>query len=218
MTTTTRPTPTPVTTGPPVPAEQVRRTPRRAWLATYAAVLALGAWAGAAGLAIGFLALPETAESRLPFGSPFLGGVALAVLVGVPATVLTVMAWRGHPWVLHAAVLDGVLLIGWIVVEAAFLRELSVLHAVYLAVGAGLVVWGRPAIPDLVQLASRAAGHVNQLAIWRPGVAYPLLAFAALGYAGDPATLPDDLRERELAPRQRKPQAQFVFRAHWPQA
>ena len=59
------------------------------------------------------------------------------------------MAWRGHRWVLHAAVLDGVLLIGWILVEVAFLREFAVLHAIYLAVGAGLVVWGRRAIPNI---------------------------------------------------------------------
>jgi len=35
----------------------------------------------------------------------------------------------------------------------------------------------------------------------------------ALGYLGDPATLPQPLRERELAPRTRKPLDQFVFAA-----
>jgi hypothetical protein len=162
---------------------------RRPWLALYAGLLALSAWGGAVGLATGLLALTRTLEERLPFGSPLVGGTALALLVAVPATVLAVMAWRGYRWVLHAAVLDGVLLIGWIVVEVGFLREVSVLHAVYLAVGVGLVVWGRTAIPGLITLAS-APGRdktrtwdVDRPRLWRPRVAYPLLAFAALGYA-----------------------------------
>jgi nitroreductase len=33
----------------------------------------------------------------------------------------------------------------------------------------------------------------------------------ALGYPGDPESLPDELRERELAPRSRKPLENFVF-------
>lgn len=33
----------------------------------------------------------------------------------------------------------------------------------------------------------------------------------AIGYAGDPAALPDALRARDLAPRARKPLAEFVF-------
>lgn len=39
----------------------------------------------------------------------------------------------------------------------------------------------------------------------------------ALGYLGDPATLPDQLRERELAPSDRKPLASFVFTGAWGQ-
>lgn len=37
------------------------------------------------------------------------------------------------------------------------------------------------------------------------------VAAIAVGYPGDPAVLPDDLRQRELAPRVRKPLAEFVF-------
>lgn len=37
----------------------------------------------------------------------------------------------------------------------------------------------------------------------------------AIGYAGDSASLPDKLRERDLAPRQRKPLREFVFRGRW---
>jgi nitroreductase len=37
----------------------------------------------------------------------------------------------------------------------------------------------------------------------------------AIGYQGDPMTLPDALKERDLRPRQRKPLEQFVFSGKW---
>jgi nitroreductase len=37
----------------------------------------------------------------------------------------------------------------------------------------------------------------------------------AIGYAADPNTLPEKLRERDLAPRTRKPLAEFVFSGEW---
>ena len=39
----------------------------------------------------------------------------------------------------------------------------------------------------------------------------------AIGYKADPSKLPDALRERDLAPRQRKPVSQFVFTGKWGQ-
>ena len=37
----------------------------------------------------------------------------------------------------------------------------------------------------------------------------------AIGYKADPATLPAALKERDLAPRQRKPLSEFVFAGQW---
>lgn len=37
----------------------------------------------------------------------------------------------------------------------------------------------------------------------------------AIGYQGDPMTLPNALQERDLVPRQRKPLEQFVFSGKW---
>src|SRR3954471_15180331 len=37
----------------------------------------------------------------------------------------------------------------------------------------------------------------------------------AIGYAADPSTLPENLRPRDLAPRTRKPLAEFVFGGDW---
>ena len=39
----------------------------------------------------------------------------------------------------------------------------------------------------------------------------------AIGYKADPARLADALRERDLAPRQRRPLGKFVFTGQWGQ-
>ena len=44
---------------------------------------------------------------------------------------------------------------------------------------------------------------------------YEPLVMVALGYPGSPDQLPEPLRERELAPRTRKPLAEFVFEGGW---
>ncbi len=44
---------------------------------------------------------------------------------------------------------------------------------------------------------------------------YEPVAGIALGYPGDPQALPERLRQRELAPRERKPLPEFVFTGHW---
>ena len=44
---------------------------------------------------------------------------------------------------------------------------------------------------------------------------YEPVAMIAVGYPGDPATLPDYLRERELKPRERKPVTEFVSDGTW---
>ncbi len=44
---------------------------------------------------------------------------------------------------------------------------------------------------------------------WQP------IAVFAVGYPGDPNALPDKLRERELAPRSRKPISEFVMSGKW---
>jgi nitroreductase len=44
---------------------------------------------------------------------------------------------------------------------------------------------------------------------WEP------IAALAIGYPGDPASLPQPLKDRELAPRTRKPITEFVMAGHW---
>jgi nitroreductase len=47
---------------------------------------------------------------------------------------------------------------------------------------------------------------------------YEPVAAIAVGYQGDPQTLPEDLREKELATRTRRPQESFVFTGRWGEA
>jgi nitroreductase len=44
---------------------------------------------------------------------------------------------------------------------------------------------------------------------------YEAVAGLAIGYPGEPHTLPDHLKERELAPRERKPLDSLVFTGKW---
>lgn len=44
---------------------------------------------------------------------------------------------------------------------------------------------------------------------------HEVVAGIALGYPGDPNSLPENLRERELQPRHRKPASEFVFSGQW---
>jgi hypothetical protein len=37
----------------------------------------------------------------------------------------------------------------------------------------------------------------------------------AIGYAADPTSLPENLKDRDTAPRQRKPLSDFVFAGQW---
>lgn len=46
---------------------------------------------------------------------------------------------------------------------------------------------------------------------------YEPVAMIAIGYLGDPQSLPEALKDRELAPRTRKPLTEFVFTKGWGQ-
>jgi nitroreductase len=46
---------------------------------------------------------------------------------------------------------------------------------------------------------------------------YEPVTMGAVGYIGDPETLPEALKARELAPRTRKPLQELVFRGKWAQ-
>jgi hypothetical protein len=143
-----------------VPAGTTHRQ-HRAGVADFAAIIAFSAYAGAVGLVSGGLSLGDELTARLPFGSPVLGGIALALIVAVPSTWLAWLAWQADPRTDAAALIVGILIIGWIVVEFAFIWEFSYFHPVYLAVGAALIWIGRHGVSDLRALLHHPAAHTS---------------------------------------------------------
>jgi dienelactone hydrolase len=108
-------------------------------LAGFAAFNAFAAWAGAVGLVTGGMDFGESINERLPFDSLVLAGLALAVIVAIPLTVLAWSAWTGGPRTDELALVVGVALIGWIVVQIAVIRAFSFFQPAYLAVGVAFV-------------------------------------------------------------------------------
>jgi hypothetical protein len=127
-------------TDPTVPHAHVQR---HTSTAAAAAFVAVGAVAGAVGLGFGWVSFGDRVNGRLPFGSLVFAACALAVFVALPFAVLARRAWRGDPSTGSTAIVLGVGLVLWIVVQIAFLRGLSVLQAVYAAIGVAFVVAGR---------------------------------------------------------------------------
>jgi len=117
----------------------LRASARRPWLADFAAFNAFGAWAGAVGLVTGGMDFGESINDRLPFDSLVLAGLALGIIVGVPLTVLAWSAWVGGPRTDDLALVVGLMLIGWIVVQVAVIRAFSLFQPAYLVVGASFV-------------------------------------------------------------------------------
>jgi hypothetical protein len=111
-------------------------------LAVAAILVAISAYGGTLGLATGALSLGETLNDRLPFHSPVIGGLALGVIVGIPFTVLAVWAWRGDPRTGTGSLVIGLVLVGWLLVELGFIRELSFFHPLYGLIGVAFVIAG----------------------------------------------------------------------------
>ena len=129
---------------------------RRVWLAVLAGVVAVSAYGGGAALITGLLRPDASMTANLPFGSPVFAGIALMCVVAVPATVVVVLAWRRHPRDRDAATIAGVLLVGWIAVEVAVIRQFSALQVVYGLAGLALIASGSRYM--LAEIADVAAG------------------------------------------------------------
>jgi nitroreductase len=80
------------------------------------------------------------------------------------------------------------------------------------------------AVADLSMEATSRGLFVHQMAGFDPHKAIELLeipsgwepiAAFTIGYPGNPDSLPDTLRQRELGPRERKPLVTFVMSGHW---
>ena len=116
-------------------------------------VVALSGYAGVVGLLGGGLSFGETIDARLPFGSLFLAGLALLVIVAVPMTVAAVAAGRGNTYGGDLVFGAGLLLVLWIGVELAFIQVYSWFHPTYLVAAVVVLALGwllsRTSRPDV---------------------------------------------------------------------
>ena len=120
-----------------------RHPVRHHLLAVGALFVALGALVGSIGLIGGWLSFGDRLNQRLPFASPVLAGVALFVAIAVPFAALAARAWRGDDSTGPTSIVVGAVLVLWIVVQLAFLREFSAFQPIYAAIGVAFVVAGR---------------------------------------------------------------------------
>lgn len=115
---------------------------RRPVLASFTGLVAILAYAGAAGLMTGSIDFGDEITARLPFGGPVFGGIALVVVVGLPMTVVTYLGSRRDARTSVAAVIAGSLLVGWIAVEIGFVRSYSWLQPVFAFAGLAVALAG----------------------------------------------------------------------------
>jgi hypothetical protein len=102
--------------------------------------IALSGYAGVVGLLGGGISFGDTIDARLPFGSLFMAGLALLAIVAVPMTLASVAAGRGMRYSADIVFGAGLVLVGWIAVELAFIKAYSWFHPTYLV--AAIVVLG----------------------------------------------------------------------------
>jgi hypothetical protein len=103
---------------------------------------AVSAYAGVVGLMGGGISFGPTVDARLPFGSLWLAGTALLLIVALPMTAATVADWRGTPHHADAVSGAGLLLVAWIGIELAFIKVYSWFHPTYLGVALVVLVLG----------------------------------------------------------------------------
>jgi hypothetical protein len=94
--------------------------------------IALSGYAGVVGLLGGGISFGDTIDARLPFGSLFVAGLALLAIVALPMTVASVAAGRGRRYSADIVFGGGLVLVGWIAVELAFIKAYSWFHPTYL--------------------------------------------------------------------------------------
>lgn len=121
-----------------------RLDPRRSVLCLLAGLMATWAFAGAFGLVTGALALRPAIVDKIPLHSPILAGVALALWVGLPMTVVALTVNDDDAHNAQTTMVAAAALIGWVLVQLVVLRELSWLQPVCVVFAVAVAALGTP--------------------------------------------------------------------------
>lgn len=112
----------------------------RVGIAVVSGFVAFWAYAGAVGLAGGGADPRGELTPHLPFQSPVLAAIALAVVIGVPMTYATVGAIADRGDAALATIGSGLLLIAWVAVQPFVIDQVYWLQPVCGVLGL-IVVW-----------------------------------------------------------------------------
>lgn len=77
-----------------------------------------------------------------PFTDYFIPGLVLFFAIGILGlftAIITILNWRYYSWVI---MMQGVVLLGWIVIQIAMLQELNFLHYIFITISALLLFFG----------------------------------------------------------------------------
>lgn len=116
------------------------------------ATMAFWAWVGVAGILGDRIRFGATVTARLPWSSPVLAAVALALVVGLPMTWATALTAAGSRHARPVLLAAGLLLAGWIVVQVVVIRTFHWLQPVCL-------VWAAVAMAAAVAPVGGATGR-----------------------------------------------------------
>jgi hypothetical protein len=111
------------------------------WLVGLEGLLAIGAYAGAIGLLTGVTTLGDSMRD-VPFESTVLAGIALGLVNGVLPTAVAVGTITHRAWATPGHLVVGVALMGWILVQIAFIGPIAWLQPVMFIWGAAIFVLG----------------------------------------------------------------------------
>jgi nitroreductase len=126
------------------------------------------------------------------------------------ARLLSCLRENNQQWAMRAPVL--MVSVAKLTFDANGQPNRHAFHDVGLAV-ANLIVQATALGLSVHQMAGIYPDRVRELYGVPDG--FEPVAGVVLGYVGDPAILPEDLQQRELAPRVRKPLESFVFHGAW---
>ena len=132
----------------PRATERTQQRPWQQWaLVAVLLVVAANAVYGGIGLIVNGMGMPDDWLTRTPFDSWVLPGVALLTTVAVPQVWGLVVVWRGGDRAPNAALLVGLALVVWIVVQLLVLRRYFFLQPVIAFLGLAeamlSVAWAR---------------------------------------------------------------------------
>lgn len=109
-------------------------------------ILGVGALAGGAMLMASptgaLFGMPLSMLEHSPFTSFLVPGLVLFVVNGVVPLGVAVATAKQVRWASFAAPVVGVVLCGWIAVQVAMIRGLSILHFIYFGLGIAILVIG----------------------------------------------------------------------------